>query len=53
MPGKTKCKFRICGHRMHKDDWSLGFNLTHDGDFKETYFCINLIIWSVQIGWME
>ena len=45
-----KCKFGIRVDKVDKGMWSVCFGISHF--FSETYLFINLIKWSISIGWL-
>lgn len=48
---ESKCKFGIKVDKLWKEMWSIGACISHS--FNETYLFINLIKWSISIGWLE
>jgi len=46
-----KCKFGIRVDKIDMDMWSFCFGISHF--FSETYLFINLVKWSISIGWLE
>jgi hypothetical protein len=46
-----KCKFGIKVDKINKGMWSICFGISHF--FSETYLFINLVKWSISIGWLE
>ncbi len=47
---ESKCKFGIKVDKLCKEMWSIGSCISHS--FNETYLFINLIKWSISIGWL-
>lgn len=50
MPEKCGCKFGIKVDKVSERMWSIGICLSHC--FDETYLFINLVKWSISIGWL-
>lgn len=47
---ESKCKFGIKIDKQWEGMWSIGSCITHS--FEETYLFINLVKWSISIGWL-
>lgn len=45
-----KCKFGIRVDKQWDKMWSVGACISHS--FEETYLFINLVKWSISIGWL-
>lgn len=54
MNEKDKAKFQIRYNKIGSKDWSICIGISHAdyGECRETYLYINLIKWSVAIGFM-
>lgn len=47
---ECKVKFGIKVDKLCKEMWSIGACISHS--FEETYLFINLVKWSISIGWI-
>ncbi len=47
---ESKCKFGVRVNKIDKGMWSICFGVSHF--FSETYLFINLVKWSISIGWL-
>ena len=47
---ESKCKFGIKVDKLWDKMWSIGVCISHS--FDETYLFINLVKWSISIGWL-
>ena len=47
---ESKCRFGIKIDKLCKEMWSIGACISHS--FEETYLFINLVKWSISIGWL-